>query len=223
MEKEIKFEVGKWYKNSNWISNKDFIKCSNTFIEHNSICGNEYIINGKWYSNHVRWYSPETCVLASFEEIQQYLPYGHPDKIQLDSEFKVGDYIFVMIKGKNFGDILKVEDIIIETKTDYSGICIRHTPNSFSGGGFRLNGNGYIYGKDVRHATSEEINNHLISIGLIPANESSNIGITSNNYSSDISYSNNSIKPKTILSINDEELPMVSIIKIKTVNLLKEK
>ena len=106
-----------------------------------------------------------------------------------------------------------------------------------------------------RHATPEEINNHLISIRQIPAGEPLNTGIepnkdgafkyttlpgsswsgctiqnhlkaivptTGNCYSKDFATSYIPTKPKTILTIDDEELPMVSIIKSKPVKLLKD-
>jgi hypothetical protein len=77
----------------------------------------------------------------------------------------------------------------------------------------------------------EEINNHLISIGQIQAGEPLNTGITPNKddifkYTtySGITYvgktSTISGSLKMILSIDDEELPMVNIIKTKIVNLL---
>ena len=153
------------------------------------------------------------------------------DMQKSNQEFKVGDYIFVMIKGKNFGDILKVTDSFIEKKSNYSGVWINHKPSSFGGGGFRLNGNGYIYGKDIRHATPEEINNHLISIGQIPAGEPLNTGIepnkdgmfkytTGNSCDKDFSTSIVPGPLKMTLSIDDEELPMVNIIKTNSIKQL---
>jgi len=93
--------------------------------------------------------------------------------------------------------------------------------------------------KNIRHATPEEINNYLVSIGQIPAenplgfNEVVKLGnnFTSNSgiglktkeqygYFKEPNSNTNQSLPKMILSIDDEELPMVNTIKTKTVNLL---
>ena len=115
-------------------------------------------------------------------------------------------------------------------KSNYSGVWINHTPSSFGGGGFRLNGNGYIYGKDVRHATPEEINNHLISIGQIPdypirdrsTDDLSNYGLPTEppSYMYEMKLEHSVSNPKLILSIDDEELPMVDIIKTNSIKQL---
>ena len=234
MEKEVKFEVGKWYK----IRFNDFIKISEFITSRffNEIHYSERIENGihSCKEDYIANSDFEKYALKNplnLEEIQQYLPDDHPDKIKPNREFEVGDYIFVMIKGKNFGDILKVTDSFIEKKSNYSGVWINHKPSSFGGGGFRLNGNGYIYGKDVRHATPEEINSHLISIGQIPAGEPLNTGIEPNkdgmfeyttyNKTTHISKcSTVSGRLKMTLSIDDEELPMVNIIKTNSIKQL---
>ena len=86
--------------------------------------------------------------------------------------------------------------------------------------------------ENVRHATPEEINNHLISIGQIPNKEkyeyqgeykSQNSHLIDYGIKIHEEFFGNSKAqslPKMILSIDDEELPMVNIIKTKTVNLL---
>ena len=86
--------------------------------------------------------------------------------------------------------------------------------------------------KHCRLATQEEINNHLISIGKIPAGELLNTSIEPNKdgmykystYNGSTFVGNCStltnkisVKPEIILSIDDEELPMVNIIKTKTI------
>ena len=83
----------------------------------------------------------------------------------------------------------------------------------------------------IRHATPEEINNHLISIGQIPAGEPLNNGIepnkdgmfkytTGNSYDKDFSTSIVPGPLKMTLSIDDEELPMVNIIKTNSIKQL---
>lgn len=164
MEKEVKFEVGKWYKYENW-----YIK----YLKHDDgiWTASEYINDKKSYSNlrtsFGRSDSDSEKVLASIEEIQQYLPGNHPNKItpviqqtrDMQSEFKVGDFV-VNISGSK---IIVLKDntcaIVNERKDDF------------------------------RHATPEEINNHLISIRQIPMDIQS--GSTSENtYNHLISYGN---------------------------------
>ena len=89
--------------------------------------------------------------------------------------------------------------------------------------------------ENVRHATPEEINNHLISIGQIPAGEPLNNGIEPDKdgmfkYTTNVgsTFVGNCstltdkipVKPKLILSIDDEELPMVNIIKTNSIKQL---
>ena len=121
MENEVKFEVGKLYSfNWDWkgknciiiskIKEVDSISISVSWrydVWNNSNCST----CGTFLFNDI-----SDIKELSIEEIQQYLPDGHPDKIKSNQEFKVGEYIFVMIKGKNFGDILKVTDSFIEKK-----------------------------------------------------------------------------------------------------------
>ena len=85
--------------------------------------------------------------------------------------------------------------------------------------------------RGFRHATPEEINNHLISIGQIPAGEPLNTGIEPNKdgmfkyttYAGTIhagKCSTVSGPLKMTLSIDDEELPIVSIIKTNSIKQL---
>lgn len=227
MEKEVKFEVGKWYKYNKW-----YLK----YLRHEGkiFIASEYISDDKSYDKCTLPFgtNDESKVLASIEEIQQYLPDDHPDKIKSNQEFKVGEYIFVMIKDKCYGDILKI--ISVESDEKDSGIkgtvWIEHENSSFFGGGFRL-GSKYRYNEHVRHATPEEINNHLISIGQIPAGEPLNSGIEPNKDGAFkyTTYSGTTHVGKTstisgplkmTLSIDDEELPMVNIIKTNTIKQL---
>ena len=160
-----------------------------------------------------------------------------------NQEFKIGEYIFVMMKGMYYRDILKVTSVDPDEKD--SGIkgtvWIKHENSSFSGGGFRL-GSKYRYNEHVRHATSEEINNHLISIGQIPdlikqewekypfkplkpgdlewkiqVPQIETHGIM---WCEPAPMTKDNWKNKMILSIDDEELPMVSIIKTNTIKQL---
>ena len=98
----------------------------------------------------------------SIEQVQQYLPEGHPDKFKVETSinntpFKVGDYITVIgTKSEFIGDVLKITEIIDEGKN--YGLWFKHIPESFSGGGFRYN----TYKDKIRRSTPEEVKNSLI-------------------------------------------------------------
>ena len=152
----------------------------------------EYIYNGKFHSTP-GWldYSSET-VEIDIEEIQQYLPDGHPDKIK-SNDFKVGDWVIAI------GNINEYENPTIGKLNEFSTERNYDSRVSFYENGKYVS----IWANVIRHATPEEINNHLLSIGQISIGELLNT---------------NSLK--MILSIDDEELPMVSIIKTNTVKQL---
>ncbi len=64
-------------------------------------------------------------------------------------QIQIGDKLQVIIKGKNFGDIIEVTNI--EYRYKRNEIWIDHKPNSFSGGSFRLetkNLEGYLLNRD---------------------------------------------------------------------------
>jgi hypothetical protein len=84
----MKFEIGKWYKNEGWSSSKDFAKAS--FDETNSIGEIKYsekIYQGEHSFRSGSWSSCDSCIEATLEEIQKYLPKGHPDKINPDNSY----------------------------------------------------------------------------------------------------------------------------------------
>jgi hypothetical protein len=158
MENEVKFEVGKWYKmNDCWYlkyKGKDIVATDKIYM---SECIDS-TFNHKYDNGFVAYlHEQKTWRLASIEEIQQYLPGGHPDKMKVNQEFKVGNYIVVLTPEKTDGCKLKSNSIhkLSEVSPYYLTVEV-----------YRHNG-GDIYQKDVRHATPEEINNHLISIGEI--------------------------------------------------------
>ena len=182
-ENKPQFEVGKWYKNLSIHSQKNiFGKFLNLRNNNKEFWVSEYIYNGKFRSIP-GWidYSSET-VEIDIEEIQQYLPDNHPDKIKPNQEFKVGDWV---VWGDEYIDTIK-----------------RHC-NSYSDSWYLSERYNSCSELALRHATPEEINNHLISIGQIPADEPLNTDSL-----------------KMILSIDDEELPMVSIIKTNSIKQL---
>lgn len=141
-------------------------------------------------------------------------------KMEKEVKFEVGDWVIVLESDSFY---------------DNSEKCPRkiHSINDKSSLKYSLffrDGHTNSYNK-IRHATPEEINNHLISIGQIPAGEPLNIGIEPNKdgafkyttYSGTTHVGKTSIISgplKVTLSIDDEELPMVSIIKTNTIKQL---
>lgn len=164
LQNKPKFEVGKWYYFEAYYSKiPNIAKCdelhNDTFSTKEWVMINnriKYISTGLWYYNQMR-----NIKELSIKDIQQYLPDYHPDKKV--RELQVGDWLYVIagnkINSKYNGDLLQITTIRDEDKDANRWIC--HTNNSFSGGGFRWeNGGkytGYIYGKDFRLATPEEI------------------------------------------------------------------
>ena len=232
MEKEVKFEVGKWYKNLSINSQKNtFGKFLDLRNNNKEFWMSEYIYNGKFQSAE-GWldYSSET-VEIDIEEIQQYLPDDHPDKIK-SNDFKVGDWVIAIGNINEYKNptIGKLDEFSTERNYD-SRVSFYGTDRYFS-----------IWANVIRHATPEEINNHLVSIGQIPdliKQESEKYpfkplkpgdleweiqvpqiethGIM---WCEPAPMTKDNWKNKMILSIDDEELPMVSIIKTNTVKQL---
>lgn len=154
-------------------------------------------------------------------------------KKQSNQEFKVGDW--VCANGENHTannnsfpkdipfKILEVDKAPFE---EYGYYYIRVDKNSNPDYlGNCTNDN------SIRHATPEEINQHLISIGQIPAGEPLNTGIEPNKdgmfryttYAGTTHVGKTSTisgQLKMILSIDDKELPMVNIIKTNPIKQL---
>ena len=167
METEVKFEVGKWYKYSDAV----YLKFNN--LEPDYFICSERIVDGI-HSIKKSNYRTSQISECSIEEIQQYLPDNHPDKItpaiqqvrDMQSGFKVGNWVIVLKEspGRN-GKLNQLYKI-----TGLYGNHITYSPRE----------NIDIDKVKVRHATPEEINNHLISIKKIPAGEPLNNGIEPN-------------------------------------------
>jgi len=226
MEKEVKFEVGKWYWFAISSTNNSFfriIKCS--AIESNKVRADYWLMNqdakiGNKSPNEWMLSSIYSLKELSIEEIQQYLQDGHVDKLapviqqardmqKSNQEFKAGDWIVANSTGwndtahKQFKTVYKQNELMqiksfskMSNGQDFN-VAITHGGNVV-----------YIdkYKEKFRHATPEEINNHLISIGQIPAGEPLNTGIepnkdgmfkytTGNSYNKDFSTSVIPVKP----------------------------
>ena len=267
IENEVKFEVGKWYKN---LGNSNKLNNFGKFLSIRNGC--EFWMSECIYQEHKvdvkeQWlhYSDKT-VECSIEEIQQYLPDGHVDKIKpviqqtidMQSKFKVGEYVVSLDKSNNY----IVDEFCIISRINKTHLACKNKPqDDWSMKPFR----------NFRHATPEEINNHLISIGQIPAEYNENDYECTNPNSlrhdscgekygckqdcgscdyyqlkereeiGNIAYKDERenffnpnieatkktdwtvkvhYEPKLILSINDEELPMVNIIKTNSIKQL---
>lgn len=172
MEKEVKFEVGKWYKNLSIRNQK------NTFGKFKRLSGknnnefwmSECIYAGKQVEIKEQWlnYSNET-IEASIEEIQQYLPEGHPDKIKSDIKFEVGDWVLIKSAGTGNGLPANLDSVFVQLlKIDEDKQPTGHLKGKSD---FMVcyNKNYYRTKKDciIRHATPEEIDGHLAFTGQI--------------------------------------------------------
>ena len=172
MEKKVKFEVGKWYKNLGRCYKK------NTFGKFKRLSGknnnefwmSECIYAGDQVDLKEQWldYSSET-IEASIEEIQQYLPEGHPDKIKSDIKFEVGDWVLIKSAGTGNGLPANLESVFVQLlKIDEDKQPTGHLKDKSD---FMVcyNKKYYRTKKDciIRHATPEEIHGHLAFTGQI--------------------------------------------------------
>lgn len=84
MAKELVFEVGKWYKTKE--GDNTYTKCANIDITRTRFDYNECILNGKYCNSYKQgtWFKHPEMTEATLEEIQQYLPEGHVDKILIE-------------------------------------------------------------------------------------------------------------------------------------------
>lgn len=74
-----KFEVGKWYQDSRWSTEQDYAKC--TEFAHDTIYFDERIHKGKYAKRSSGWgMADKNLREVTLEEIQEYLPDGHPDR-----------------------------------------------------------------------------------------------------------------------------------------------
>ena len=172
-EKSFKFEEGKWYSfNWDWCSSNSPViaKIKNVFENSINISWRSYLWRENDYDTSGTYLFKDISNIKelSIEQVQPYLPEGHPDKFKIETlitkaenhtSFKVGDYITVIgaetNKSKFIGDVLKIAEILNEGEY---GLWFKHFPESFSGGGFRYN----VYKDKIRRSTPEEIKNSLI-------------------------------------------------------------
>ena len=87
-------------------------------------------------------------------------------------DLKVGDKLKVLVKTNSRGDvtlndIIEITSIIPDLGVNKNHLWITHTPNSFSGGGFRIGDEGrhcYVLGNDVEYMRKKENYNYLIKL-----------------------------------------------------------
>lgn len=169
-EKSFKFEEGKWYSfNWDWYSSNSPViaKIKKVFGNSINVSWRSYLWEENNYDTSGTYLFKDISNIKelSIEQVQPYLPEGHPDKFKVETPinntpFKVGDYITiidtVINKSEFIGDVLKITEIIDEGKN--YGLWFKHIPESFSGGGFRYN----AYKDKIRRSTPEEVKNSLI-------------------------------------------------------------
>jgi len=164
MENKCEFEVGKWYKvllKNQYYHIFKFKSLINDNKDVDLTDGHFDISDNKWKesASFQLKYVTEIKEL-SIEEIQQYLPDGHPDKIKVNQEFKVGDYVVITKSNENWtddmnkfnGKIVKITSIESDNRIHFNGDenwCFKHSQGHY------------------RHATQAEIQQHLISTGEI--------------------------------------------------------
>ena len=91
IQEDPKFEAGKWYKNYN---PPNYMKCDR--IDSNYMYGGEYISNGIYnkHSNSMySWDLKTQTLVTDLEEIQEFLPEGHADKIKTEIIPEYVEYI----------------------------------------------------------------------------------------------------------------------------------
>ena len=239
-ENKPKFEVGKWYSfNWNWGSSTVIAKIREVHENSITISWRSYLWRKNDYNTLDEYGFKDISNIKelSLEEVQQYLPDNHPDKIKSTQEFKVGDYIVLQYSS--------AEEIGYDTSNNNTRLKAGHIDKiaNFRDGqtwsenskirwvGLESDPHNGVIEILLRHATQEEINNHLISIRLIPAEKYPFKKLEEDDLTWEIKtegirctepvpMTNENWKSKMILSIDDEELPMVNIIKTNTIKQL---
>lgn len=83
VESKITFEEGKWYQSENWCTNQDYIKCKSFNSEYGEIIIKGTVIDKGYYTDTVKSWTGDIKSYREvpLEEIQEYLPDEHVDKI----------------------------------------------------------------------------------------------------------------------------------------------
>lgn len=154
---ESKFVVGKWYKNLG--IDKDFIapfrKMEGNDFSSNKNGTQEYIYKNKYETdNSIGITSYFKCAIeCSLEEIQQYLPDGHPDKIVKKKHTFTNDYGFTLEEGEVYKIITNGEVAIARFIKENT-----HTTNIIWIEAYTFNTGGKInFKENAQKATPDEI------------------------------------------------------------------
>jgi len=159
--------------------------------------------------------------LATTGEIDNFLNPKKAESVKSNQEFEAGNWI-VCINGSRKSNKI-VECTFCGIHNGNTKLMTPELDKAYP------DKRGWGYVEDYRHATPEEINNHLISIGQIPKEQVLSTSEIAYNHLIDYGIkvheeffkgTKGDLKPKMILSIDDEELPMVSIIKTNSIKQL---
>lgn len=126
-------QVGKWYQDSNWSSKQDYVKYERVDIRVDccKIWYGENILNGRYTKRDNFWFfTISTLREVPLEEIQQYLPDGHPDKI-INPIFKKGDLVRVLKQSHGWG-LIKPGDVGRVDRIDDKCLYVKFEKNSYN-------------------------------------------------------------------------------------------
>ena len=154
-----KFEIGKWYK---WYqkdhANYHYGKVKEINLETDTLVMNPWIIQCDEYigSGTFNLSKAEQIQEISIEEIQEFLPDGHPDKITSD-EFKKGEYIVITDKFDSWAKDF-VSNHIYKQRKDSTYLQPEYDSlNSITNGWLKYTINN---SHNWRYATQEEIDEY---------------------------------------------------------------
>lgn len=158
---DSKFIVGKWYCNSE----KTYAKVD-SIIDAATFCLKECIYKGLYEEYSSFWIDHLGMREASIEEIQQYLPEGHPDKIpnkiemksKENPEFKIGDWVTVVDSDNSYNNYRKAIGYTFQIRGDLDEFYFNEFINGKESAIDPINKYSVNYRlKDIRKATQEEI------------------------------------------------------------------
>lgn len=116
----MEFIKGKWYRNSEWRDNA-YCKADGSRV-HGKIYFTECIDNDEHTYKLDWWQNREGTIReVALEEIQQWLPYNHPDKIKPIEKWSVGSYVVFL---KNFGRSNKGDIDLITKDVNHGNVVI---------------------------------------------------------------------------------------------------
>lgn len=167
-----KFEIGKWYK---WYQknygNYHYGKVEKINLETDTLVMSPWIVQCDEYqfSGHFDLSKAEQIQEISVEEVQEFLPENHLDKIT-SNEFKKGEYIVLIGKGQSTGSAILLEDFraFIQNHCYKVRESCRHLRVELDSIGNKTNGwecipynpNKFHKVRNWRYATQEEIDEY---------------------------------------------------------------